>query len=281
MTKVALITGATRGIGRALAIGLAKNGYDIVVTGKSVDNKKSLPGTIFSVSSEIQKLGRKALPVQLDVQSYDDIVNLFINIEKTFGRLDLVINNAGALFWKNIDQTNTKNYDLINNINSRGAFFTSKLAIPLMLKSGGGHIIYQSPPLSSSFDEFKQTLKGKTAYMISKWGMTLGALGLSEELKENKISIAVNTIWPNTPIESYAVINNKLGDKSMWRTTDIILDCVLEIIKENPKVFTGNQLIDETYLQSKGITSFSKYQCVSGREPPKLNDINHLFKSKL
>jgi citronellol/citronellal dehydrogenase len=281
MTKVALITGATRGIGRALAIGLAKNGYDIVVTGKSVYNKKSIPGTIFTVSSEIKKLGRKALPVQLDVQNYDDIENLFKKIEQTFGRLDLVINNAGALFWKNIDETNPKNYDLINNINSRGAFFISKLAIPLMIKSGGGHIINQSPPLSTNFNEFKQTLKGKTAYMISKWGMTLGALGLSEELKEKHIGIGVNTIWPNTPIESYAVINNKLGDKSMWRTTDITLDCVLEIIKENPKVFTGNQLIDETYLRSKGTTDFSKYQCVSGSEPPKLNDINHLFKSKL
>ena len=281
MKKVALITGSTRGIGRALAIGLSKHGYDIVVTGKSVDNRTTIPGTIFTVSTEIKNLGGDSLPMKVDVQNYDDIEQLFKKIEERFGRLDLVINNAGALFWKNIDETNPKNYDLINNINSRGAFFISKLAIPLMIKSGGGHIIYQSPPLSNNSNEFKQTLKGKTAYMISKWGMTLGALGLSEELKEANIGIGVNTIWPDTPIESYAVINNKLGDKSMWRTTDITLDCVLEIIKENPKVFTGNQLIDETYLRSKGINDFSKYQCVAGSEPPKLNDINHLFKSKL
>jgi len=276
--KVALITGATRGIGRALAHGLAKNGYNIVVAGKSVINNPKLPGTIYSVAEEVESFGQLALPIKLDIRNYDDISNLINETDRIFGQLDVVINNAGALSWKPIINTSVKNYDLINDVNSRGSFLLSKLAIPLLEKSGGGHIITQSPPLLYG-DELTNTLKNKTAYMISKWGMTLGSLGLSEEYRGKGISS--NTIWPMTAIESFAVKNNKLGDSKSWRKADIMVDCVLEIIKEDNKLFTGNQLIDETYLRSKGITDFNKYQCVKGYEPPKLNDINHLFKSSL
>jgi citronellol/citronellal dehydrogenase len=115
--------------------------------------------------------------------------------------------------------------------------------------------------------------------MISKWGMTIGAIGLSEELKGN--NIGVNTLWPMTPIESFAVKNNNLGDKKIWRKSDIIVDSVLHMINEDPTIFTGNQLIDETYLRNKGHHNFEKYQCELGYEPPKLTDINHLFKSSL
>lgn len=279
MTKVALITGATRGIGRALAHGLSKNGYNIVVAGKTTIHNPNIPGTIYSVAKEVESFGSMALPIKVDIRNYSDIENLLKKTEEKFGRLDVVINNAGALSWKPVINTNIKEYDLINNINSRGSFFLSKLSLPLLEKSGGGHIIYQSPPLPKNIIELKQSVKNKSAYMISKWGMTIGAIGLSEEYKNKNIS--VNTIWPMTPIESYAVKNNNLGDKKMWRKTDIIVDSVLEILKEEPNVFTGNQLIDEDYLRSKGINNFHKYQCVSGFEPPKLTDINHLFKSSL
>ena len=276
--KVALITGATRGIGRALSHGLAKNGYNIVVAGKSVINNPKLPGTIYSVAEEVESFGQLALPIKLDIRNYEDIRNLINETERVFGRLDVVINNAGALSWKSIINTDVKKYDLINDINSRGSFLVSKLAIPLLEKSGGGHIINQSPPLLYG-DELNKTLKNKTAYMISKWGMTIGSLGLAEEYKGS--GICSNTIWPMTAIESFALKNNNLGDEKSWRKTDIIVDCVLEMLNEDPKSFTGNQLIDETYLRSKGINDFDKYQCVSGFEPPKLNDINHLFKSSL
>ena len=219
-----------------------------------------------------------ALPIKLDIRNYEDIRNLINETERVFGRLDVVINNAGALSWKPIINTDVKKYDLINDINSRGSFLVSKLAIPLLEKSGGGHIINQSPPLLYG-NELNKTLKNKTAYMISKWGMTIGSLGLAEEYKGS--GICSNTIWPMTAIESFALKNNNLGDEKSWRKTDIIVDCVLEMLNEDPKSFTGNQLIDETYLRSKGINDFDKYQCVSGFEPPKLNDINHLFKSSL
>ena len=279
MNKVALITGATRGIGRDIALNLAKNGYNIVVAGKTIHNNPNLPGTIYSVSNEIKELGMQALPVKVDLRNYSDIKHMIKMTENNFGRLDVVINNAGALFWKNIEETELKNYDLINNINSRGAFFVSKLSIPLLKKSGGGHIINQSPPLPSNIIEFKSSVKGKTAYMISKWGMTIGAIGLSEECR--KFNIGVNTLWPKTAIESYAVKNNNLGNEKIWRKTDIIVDTINEIINEDPSNFTGNQLIDEDYLRLKGYTDFDKYQCIPGYEPPKLTDIQHLFKSSL
>lgn len=280
MNKVALITGATRGIGRALAHGLAKEGYSIVVAGKTTTFNPKIPGTIYSVAEEVESFGTLALPVKVDIRNHNDIENLINQTESTFGRLDVVINNAGALSWEPIKNTTLKQYNLINDVNAKGSFFLSKLALPLMEKSNGNkHIIYQSPPLPKNSIEFKSTVKGKTAYMISKWGMTIGAMGLSEEY--NGKHIGVNTIWPMTPIESYAVKNNNLGSEKMWRKSDIIVDSVLEILKEDPNIFTGNQLIDETYLRTKGYTNFDKYQCVEGFEPPKLTDINHLFKSSL
>lgn len=276
MSKVALITGATRGIGRALSLGLAQNGYNIVVAGKSIIENPNLPGTIYSVSEEVEKLGQRALPIQVDLRNDLQIINLIKKTEEEFGKLDLLINNAGALSWKPIKDTEMKNYDLINNINSRATFHLSKLSIPLLEKSDNAHIINQSPPLFNELS-LQETIKNKTAYMISKWGMTLGALGLAEEYRG--LGIAANTLWPMTPIESYALKNNNLGNEKMWRKTDIMLDAVLEIINEDANIFTGNQLLDEDYLKSKGYTDFKKYQCVEGYEPPKLSEINKLLRT--
>jgi len=270
LNKVALITGATRGIGKAISLSLARQGYNIVVTGKSIKDTPNLPGSIYSVSNEIEKMGVKALPIKLDVRNHDDIKNTLDLTKKNFGRLDVVVNNAGALYWNSIENTDIKKYNLINDINCRGSFFISKYSIPLMLENDGGHIIMQSPPLPTNIREQK-VLANKTAYMISKWGMTLGALGIGEELKDK--GIAVNTLWPSTAIESHAVINNNLGEPKIWRKPDIIVDTVNEIIKENPDQFTCNQLIDEVYLRGKGYTDFEKYQCVEGYEPPLLSNL--------
>ena len=276
MSKVALITGATRGIGRALALGLAKNGYNIVVAGKTTTHNPKLPGTIYSVAEEVREHNVQALPVKVDLRYGEQIEYLVKETERDFGKLDLIINNAGALFWRPVKDTELKNYDLINDINSRASFYLSKLCIPLLKNSGGGHIINQSPPILEG-KLFQEAVKDKTAYMISKWGMTIGAIGLAEEYRGKGIS--VNSLWPMTPIESYALINNNLGERKMWRNTNIILDSVLEILKEDKDTFTGNQLIDELYLRSKGVEDFSKYQCIRGHEPPKLTDINKMMRT--
>jgi len=277
LNKVAIITGATRGIGRQIALGLAKNGYNIVVTGKTIKETKKTPGDIYSVSKEITNLGGNSLPYKLDTRDENMIKDCVSATYSKWGRIDVLINNASALWWKDVLDTPTERYDLINNVNSRGSFLFSKECIPYMLKNDGGHIINCSPPLSIgknlAFD--LSHLKGKTAYMISKIGMTLSALGIAEEFRGKNIS--ANTLWPMTPIESYALINHKLGEKKHWRKADIISDCVLEILKEDKNIFTGKQLIDELYLREKGITDFTKYRCVSEHEPPKLNELHHLW----
>ena len=267
MNKVALITGSTRGIGKALSIGLAKKGYNIVVTGKTTDTSSTLPGTIYSVANEVEKEGVKALSIILDVRDEASVIDMYTKIKNKFNRLDIIINNAGALYWKPIEETSMKRYDLINDINCRGSFMVSKYGAPLMLETGGGHIITMSPPLAQDITQLK-IMRDKTAYMISKWGMTMGAMGFSEEYR--KRGIGVSTLWPMTAIESYAVINNNLGNKTTWRTPEIMVDAVNNIVEENPYTFTGHQLIDEAYLRKKGISDFSKYQCVKGYEPPSL-----------
>jgi len=272
LNKVAIITGATRGIGRQIALSLANNGYNITVTGKTTEGAKKTPGDIYSVSKEIENIGGQAFPLKVDVRDEKNIQNCVLETYDKWGRIDVLINNASALWWRNILDTPTNRYDLINDINSRGSFLFSKECIPHMLKNDGGHIINCSPPLF----EFKNShIKGKTAYMISKIGMTLSALGVAEEFRGKKIS--ANTLWPMTPIESYALINHKLGNKKHWRKADIISDCVLEILKEDKNTFTSNQLIDELYLREKGITDFSKYRCDPESEPPKLNDLHQMW----
>ena len=275
--KVALITGASRGIGRAIALGLAKENYNIVVASKTTKDTKELPGTIYSVAEEVEKLGVKALPFKLDVRNDQDMKDVVQKTMKEFGRIDVLINNAGALWWKSIEETPIKKYDLINSINSRASFYLSKLCIPEMEKNDGGHIIMQSPPLTvgSSLAFPVSHFHGKTGYMISKLGMTMTALGISEEYKGK--NIAANTLWPMTPIESYALKNHKLGMPKHWRKEDIIVDAVKNIIQEDPVTFSGNQLIDELYLRSKGVDDFDQYQCVPGSEPPRLDNIQHLW----
>ena len=272
MTKTVLITGASRGIGKVITEKMAKNGYRVIIASKSVDINHGLPGTIFTVKQEIEKKYPNAeiYPFQLDIRDEKNIKKLSEKISNFFGSIDILINNAGALYWKNIIETPYNKYDLVNDVNVRGSFLLSNYCIQDMIKNkNGGHIIMHSPPLPLPTDT--NIYKAKTAYMISKFGMTMTAMGISEEYKD--YGIAGNTIWPSTAIETAAVINNNLGTKEMWRKPEIIADAIWEIVNENPREFTGNQLIDEDYLRTKGVTDFSKYQVVSGSEPPKLMDL--------
>ena len=213
------------------------------------------------------------MAMPLDVRDVSQMKKVVKEIITTYGKIDAVIHNAGALHWKSIEQTYYNNYDLINSINSRASFLLSQMCLKYMKHDGYGHIIMHSPPLPNSKDT--EIYKNKTAYMISKLGMTMTAMGISSEYKGT--GVAANTIWPSTPIESFATKNHDLGDEKMWRKPDIISDAILEILKEDPKEFTGNQLIDEGYLRTKGVEDFSKYQCVKGCEPPKLMDVFDKF----
>ena len=270
MNKVALITGSTRGIGRCMVEKFAQNGYDIVVTGKTLVENEKTPGTIYSVSEEIRnKYNVRTLPGQLDIRKESHIEDVVNKTVQLFGRIDVLINNAGALWWDTVLNTPCEKFDLINDVNVRGSYLMARECIPHMMKNeDGGHIIMHSPPLPEPTDT--SIYKSKAGYMVSKLGMTMVAMGMAEELRDSKIR--VNTIWPQTPVKSYALMNFGIGEEKLWRKPEIIADSVYSICQEGTD-FTANQLIDEHYLMTKGETDFSKYRCDPDFEPPSLNNM--------
>lgn len=247
--KVAIITGATRGIGKACAVALAKQGCNIVIAAKTTEDDPRLPGTIYSVAEEIEKLGVQALPVKVDIRNVDDIKECVrLTVEK-FGRVDIVINNASALWWQRMEDTPMNKYDLITQINTRGHFALTSMCLPIMAKNGFGRVISMSPPIEPHYTAFN----GFTAYNISKFGMTMVAMGAAAEY-EGK-GITGHSLWPSTIIESYAAINFELGDKSQWRKAEILADSVLCLVSA-PDSFTGHQLYDDEYLMGEqGLTA--------------------------
>jgi citronellol/citronellal dehydrogenase len=272
--RVALVTGSTRGIGANIILKLAQNNYNVVITGKNDYDHEN--GSIYSTQKMVEKYDIEALPIKLDLRNLDSISNCVEQIDKKFGRLFVLINNASALWWTNIEKTNPKRYDLINDINTKGTFYMSRECINLMKRNNYGHIINHSPPLLNT--DNMEIYKDKTGYMISKLGMSMVALGIAAEFKNT--GIAANTIWPKTAIESNAVIKTGLGDKKNWRKPDIISDAIIQMLLENTNYFTGQQWIDEDYLRTKGVTNFTKYQCVKGKEPIPLNELFNKMKLK-
>lgn len=264
--KVAIVTGSTRGIGKVCALALAKQGCNIVVAAKTTKPEKNLPGTIYSVAEEIEKLGVKALPVKVDLRKYEDIQECVRLTVETFGRIDILINNASALWWQRMEHTPINKYDLITQINTRGSFAMTSLCLPIMEKGGFGRLVNMSPPIQTHFSAYR----GFTAYNISKFGMTMSALGAAAEYEGT--GITAHSLWPATIIESQASINFDLGDRGQWRKAEILADAVLGLVSA-PDTFTGQQLIDDEYLQEHhGLTAedLAVYRCVPDVEPARL-----------
>jgi citronellol/citronellal dehydrogenase len=261
--RVAIVTGASRGIGRALALGLARAGCHVVLAAKSTTPTEKLPGSIYTVAEEVEALGGQALPVQVDVRDDGQIEAMAARALERFGRIDVLVNNAGALWWKPVTETPAKRFDLVMSVNARAAFLCSRAVLPAMIERRWGHVINMSPPLDLAM------VPGRVAYAISKLGMTLLTFGLAEESRPH--NIAVNSLWPVTIIESQASINHALGAPAMWRKPDILVDCVLRIVQKEPASFTGQTLLDEDFLRSEGVTDFGGYACVPGTSPPRLS----------
>ena len=257
--RVAVVTGASRGIGKALAIRLAEAGADVVVAAKSEQSTDKLPGSIHETAQAIQALGRRAIAIPTDVRNEDAIQNMIDRTISEFGRLDILVNNAGAIWAQPILQTPPKRFDLMMNINVRAAYVASYYALPHMIKQKWGHILNMCPRLSLD------PSPGRVAYMISKLGMARLAIGLAAEHKND--NIAANALWPRTIIESQASINWKMSDRSQWRTPEILCDASLAIFAQEPRTSTGNQWIDEDVLAKlAGITNFDHYWC-EGKSP--------------
>jgi citronellol/citronellal dehydrogenase len=261
--RVAIVTGASRGIGRAIALGLARAGCHVTIAAKSTEPTAKLPGSIHTVAAEVEALGGQALPVQVDVRDAAQIDALVEQTMKRFGRIDALINNAGALHWASVLDTPPQRFDLVMSVNARAALLSCRAVLPAMIERRWGHIINMSPPLDLAM------VPGRVAYSISKLGMTLLTHGLAEEVRTH--NIAVNSLWPVTLIESQATINWQLGTAADWRKPDILVDCVVRLLQKEPATVTGQALLDEDFLRADGITDFGAYACVPGTTPRRLS----------
>ena len=258
--KTIFITGASRGIGKAIALRLAKEGANIAIVAKTVVEDPRLGGTIYSAAEEVEAHGGKALAIQADIRNEAQIIAAIQQTVDTFGGIDAVINNASAIQLTNTEQTEAKRFDLMHSINVRGTFLVTKHAIPHLKQSANPHILTLSPPVNLQ----PKWLGPHVAYTISKYNMTLLVLGWAEELK--KYRIAANALWPRTTIATAAVKNLLGGDAliNMSRTPDIIADAVFYLLQKPSASFTGHTLIDEDILAAEAITDLEKYSEVPG-----------------
>lgn len=253
--RTVFITGASRGIGKAIGLRLAHEGANIVVAAKSTVENPKLGGTIFSAALEMDQAGGKGLAVQCDIRFEDQINAAVEKAVEAFGGIDILINNASAISLTKTEQTEPKLFDLMHDINVRGTFFVSKACIPHLKKSANPHILTLSPPINLMPKWFGNHL----AYTMAKYNMTMIALGLAEELKKYKI--ASNALWPKTTIATAAVKNLLGGDTliQMSRNPEIIADAAYIIFSKSSAECTGNSFIDEEVLAMEGITDLEKY----------------------
>lgn len=254
--KNVFITGGSRGIGKAIAMRLAKEGANIAIAAKTVEPDPRLEGTIFTAAKEIADAGAgKVLPLQADIRYEESITEAIKATVADFGGIDILINNASAISLTATEQTETKRFDLMHNINVRGTFLVSQACIPYLKEGNNPHILNLSPPL----DMHPQWFGRHLPYTISKYGMSMIVLGLAEELR--KYRIAANALWPKTTIATAAVKNLLGGDSLMQksRTPDIVADAAYYILQKPSNECTGNFFIDEEVLKKEGLTDFSHY----------------------
>lgn len=253
--KTAFITGASRGIGKAIALRLAKDGYNIVIAAKTAEKHPKLEGTIYSAAKDVEKAGGNALPLIVDVRSEDAVSSAVDKAIITFGGIDMVINNASAISLTPIESTSMKKYDLMQDINTRGTFMVTKYCLPHLKRSKNPHVLTLSPPLNMDPKWFGAHL----AYTMSKYGMSMTVLGQAEQLKKD--GIAANALWPATTIAT-AAIRFALGGEEMMqcsRWPSIMADAAHVILHRDSKKCTGNFFIDELVLKEEGVIDFSHY----------------------
>ncbi|WP_224336801.1 SDR family oxidoreductase [Haloprofundus halobius] len=257
--RVAFITGTSRGIGKALALAFADAGAAVVSTGKTMDEHERLPGTVTQTTEEIRERGGDSIALQLDVRDESNVEEAIERTVDEFGGLDIVVNNAGAIQFGGVDEIPAKRFDLLMDVNARGAYVTSRAALPYLRESDHAHVVMNSPPTTM------EPSPGKAAYALSKYGMTFLARSLADELQSDEI--AVNSIWPVSAIETEATRHFELGQPEDWRTPQIVVDAMLELVTRDPTECTGNEFYDEELLREAGVSEFSQYAVVEGTDP--------------
>ncbi|XP_065350941.1 hydroxysteroid dehydrogenase-like protein 2 [Cloeon dipterum] len=254
--KTIFITGASRGIGKAIALRVARDGANVVIAAKTAEPHPKLLGTIYSAAKEVEEAGGQALPCVLDLRDDKSAARAVQEAVQRFGGIDVLVNNAGANAVTSVLDTVMKNYDLMHKINGRAVFLMSQLCIPHLLKGNNPHILNISPPLNMSPHWFNRTL----SYTISKYGMSMCTLGMAAEFEKK---IAVNSLWPKTGIWTAGLqkITNRDKDESLAkysRKPDIMADAAHSALTKDTS-FTGNFLVDEDFLRSEGVQDFDHY----------------------
>ncbi len=260
--KTLFITGASRGIGLAIALRAAKDGANIAIAAKTAEPHKHLPGTIYTAAEEIEKAGGKALPLLCDIRFEDQVQAAVAQTAERFGGIDICVNNASAISLTGTEATEMKRWDLMHSINARGTFLVSKTCIPHLKRSANPHVLMLSPPLDMS----PRWFGGHVAYTMAKYGMSMVVLGMAEEFKAD--GIAFNALWPRTAIAT-AAVEFALGGDAMVkgsRTVDILSDAAHLIFTKPAREFTGRFLIDDTLLHEHGVRDFAKYRVDPSRK---------------
>ncbi|UYP28876.1 NAD(P)-dependent oxidoreductase [Pseudomonas sp. Z8(2022)] len=254
--KTLFITGASRGIGREIALKAAADGANIVIAAKSAKPHPKLEGTIFSVAAEVEAAGGKALALQLDVRDERAVAAAMAQAAEHFGGIDALVNNAGAIKLVGVEKLEPKRFDLMYQINTRAVMVCSQAALPYLKNSAGGHILNLSPPLNLDAKWFAQ----HGPYTVTKYGMSMLTLGMSEEFR--KYGISVNSLWPKTMIAT-AAIEFELGSRDAFkraRTPAIMADAAHVILSSQGRSITGRLLIDEDILREQGVSDFEQYR---------------------
>jgi citronellol/citronellal dehydrogenase len=259
--KTLFITGASRGIGKAIALRAAKDGANVIIAAKTADPNPKLPGTIYSAAEEIRAAGGQALPLMVDVRMEDQIADAVRQGVERFGGIDILINNASAIQLTGTLDTPMKRYDLMHHVNTRGTFASSQACIPHLLNAANPHILNLSPPLNM----LPKWFGPHVAYTMAKYGMSMCVLGMAAEFSGK---IGVNALWPRTVIATAAVQNLLGGDATMRqsRSTDIMADAAHMILTRSAATTNGNFFIDEDLLRASGMTDFDAYQMTPGAE---------------
>ncbi|MEZ5924984.1 MAG: NAD(P)-dependent oxidoreductase [Hyphomicrobiaceae bacterium] len=254
--KTLFITGASRGIGLAIALRAAKDGANIAIAAKTTTPHPKLQGTIHTAAAEIEAAGGRALAVACDIRDEAQVAAAIAKTAETFGGIDIVVNNASAIALTGTEATDMKRYDLMHQINTRGTFLVSKLAIPHLKRAANPHILMISPPLDMAAKWFAPHV----AYAIAKFGMSLCVLGMAEELRGD--GIAVNALWPRTAIATAAIANIVGGAEVIRasRTPEIVADAAYAILTKPARQVTGRFFIDDTLLHAEGVRDFDGYR---------------------
>ena len=264
--KTLFITGATRGIGLAIAKRAAADGANIAIVAKTTEPQAKLAGTIYTAAEEIEAAGGQALPIKTDIRNDEEVIAAVEKTVAAFGGIDICVNNASAINLTGTEALDMKRYDLMHQINGRGTFLTSKTCIPYLKKSGNPHVLNLSPPLDMSVRWFEN----HAAYTLAKYSMSIYAWAMAAEFKNS--GIAFNCLWPRTTIATAAVQNLLGGDQmtKLSRTPDIMGDAAHAILIKDSRKFTGNFCIDDQVLADAGESNFAKYAAIPGTPFAKL-----------